>query len=308
MANNRFKTENSLLVTGESTSQFDTQALFNANVSVNSAVLIVNGEIIVGNTSGGATSNLTVTGNLLVAGNLVYTNTNVTGDLRSDVDGLNLGNTVNRFSIFIKDGIVYNTLNPSSNTVGTTLGNTTARWVMTGNTISLSGALDAVGNVTINTDAFKVSASGKQVAVNTSTYSGALNVVGGANVSGDMTATANVSGNLLKAGNTYVVTNTATINVGTSVLVDEFANSTMKVVKYLAYAENNTTSNRYFVELVGVNSNTALLVSQYGEINNVPLGVFNLAKSGANIQLSYIDAVASGGNTSTVTVIRTMLT
>jgi hypothetical protein len=308
MANNRFKTENSLLVTGESTSQFDTQTLFNANVTVNSAVLIVNGALTVGNTSAGQTSDLNVTGNLIVAGNLQYTNTQITGDLRAQSDGLDLGNTTNRFDIFIREGIVYSFLNPASNTVGTTLGNATSRWVLTGNTMSLSGALDAVGNVTINTDAFRVNATGKQAAVNTSTYSGALNVVGGANVSGDMIATANVSGNLLRAGNTYIVTNTATINANTSIIVDQFANADMKAVKYLAHVQNSTTSNRYLVEIVGLNVNTSLLQSQYGEVNNAVLGVFNMAKVGANIQLSYIDTGANSVNTSTVTVIRTILT
>lgn len=308
MANNRFKTENSILVTGESNSQFDTQTLFNANVSVNSAVLIVNGALIVGNTGAGQTSDLTVTGDLIVAGNLVYTNTSVSGGLTPSADGEDLGNTTFRFDGFFSNVNIYGYVNPSTNTIGSALGNTTARWVITGNTLSLSSSLDATGNVTINTDAFKVSASGKQVAINTATYSGALNVNGGANVTGDITATANVSSNLLKVGNTVIVTNTTTINANTSIVVDEFANSSMKAVKYLAYAENSTTSNRYLVELVGLNANTTILVSQYGEVNNNVLGVFNLAKVGANIQLSYIDTGANSVNTSTVTVIRTMLT
>jgi len=305
MANTRFKTENSLLVTGDVNTQIDTISLFNANVSVNSSVLIVNGEIIVGNTSGGATSNLTVTGNLLVAGNLVYTNTNVTGDLRADVDGLDLGNTSNRFDMFIREGYVYSLLNPSSNTI--TLGNSTQRWVMSGNTLDLSSSLNMSGNLTVNTSTFKISANTNQVAINTATYSGALNVNGGANVTGDITGTANVTGVLFRNGNMHIATNTATINANTATVVDEFANSGVKVVKYIAHAENNTTAGRYLVEVMGLNVNTTLLVSQYGEVNNVILGTFNLIKTGANLQLTYTDTAANTTNTSTVTVLRTLI-
>ena len=305
MANTRFKTENSLLVTGDVNTQIDTISLFNANVSVNSSVLIVNGEMIVGNTSLGGTSNLTVTGSILVAGNLVYTNTNVTGDLRADVDGLDLGNTTNRFDMFIREGYVYSLLNPSSNTI--TFGNSTQRWVMSGNTLDLSGSLNMVGNLTVNTAAFKISSSSNQVAINTATYSGALNVNGGANVTGDITATANITGNLFKTGNMQIVANTATINANTTIVVDEFANSGVKAVKYIAHAENNTTTGRYLVEVMGLNVNTTILVSQYGEVNNVILGTFDLIKTGANLQLTYIDSVANSTNTSTVTVLRTVL-
>jgi len=299
MANTRFKTENSLYVTGETNTQIDTISLFNANVSVNSAVLIVNGEMIVGNTTGGFTSNLTVTGSMLIAGNLIYTNTSIAGDLRADVDGLNIGNTTNRFDMFIRNGTVYNTFNPNSNTI--VLGNTTNRWVISGNTLDLSG------NLTINTTAFKVTSSSNQVAINTATYSGALNVNGGANVTGDVTVTANISAPLFKTGNMLMVTNTATISASSTITVDQFANSGVKAVKYIAYAENMTTTGRYLVELIGVNSATVLFVSQYGEVNNVPLGVFDLIKTGANLALTYTDTAANSVNTSTVTVLRTVL-
>jgi hypothetical protein len=305
MANTRFKTENSLLVTGDTNTQIDTISLFNANVSVNSSILVVNGELIVGNTSAGYTSNLTVTGSMLISGNLVYTNTNVTGDLRADVDGLDLGNTSNRFDMFIREGYVYSLLNPSSNTI--TLGNTTQRWVMSGNTLDLSGSLNMNGNLTVNTSSFKVAIDTNQVAINTATYSGALNVNGGANVTGDITGTANVTGVLFKNGNMHIATNTATINTNTAIVVDEFANSGVKAVKYIAYAENTTTVGKYAVELMGLNVNTSILVSQYGEVNNVVLGTFNLIKTGANLQLTYTDLQANATNTSTVTVLRTLL-
>lgn len=305
MANTRFKTENSLLVTGDTNTQIDTISLFNANVSVNSSILVVNGELYVGNTSGGATSNLYVTGNLLVSGNLVYTNTNVTGDLRADIDGLDLGNTSNRFDMFIREGYVYSLLNPSSNTV--TLGNSTQRWVMSGNTLDLSGSLNMIGNLTINTSSFKVSSNTNQVAINTAAFSKALNVNGGADITGDITGTANVSGLLFKTGNMIIVTNTATISGNTTIVVDEFANSGVKAVKYIAHAENNTTAGRYLVEVMGLNVNTTILVSQYGEVNNVPLGTFNLIKTGANLALTYTDLLANATNTSTVTVLRTLI-
>jgi hypothetical protein len=305
MANTRFKTENSLFVTGDVNTQIDTISLFNANVSVNSSVLVVNGEMIVGNTAAGYTSNLTVTGSMLISGNLVYTNTNVTGDLRADVDGLDLGNTTNRFDMYIREGYVYSLLNPNSNTI--TLGNSTQRWVMSGNTLDLSSSLNMSGNLTVNTSTFKISANTNQVAINTATYSGALNVNGGANVTGDITGTANVTGVLFKNGNMHIATNTATINANTATVVDEFANSGVKVVKYIAHAENNTTAGRYLVEVMGLNVNTTLLVSQYGEVNNVILGTFNLIKTGANLQLTYTDTAANTTNTSTVTVLRTLI-
>jgi hypothetical protein len=306
MANTRFKTENSLYVTGETNTQIDTISLFNANVSVNSAVLIVNGELYVGNTAGGATSNLYVTGNLITAGNLVFSNTSIAGDLRADTDGLDMGNTTNRFDMFIREGTVYSLFNPSSNSVGTALGNTSKRWVITGNTLDLSSSLSLSGNIAVNTDAFKVSASSNQVAINTATYSGALNVNGGANVTGDVTVSANISAPLFKTGNMYTVTNTATINANTAITVDQFANSGVKAVKYIAYAENNATTGRYLVELMGVNAGTVIFVSQYGEVNNV-VGTFNLLKSGSNLALTYTDLLANSTNTSTVTVLRTVI-
>lgn len=305
MANTRFKTENGILVTGEIDSEFQTQTLFSANVTVNSAVLIVNGALIVGNSAGGGVSDLSVTGDLLVSGNLVYTNTSVEGGLTPAVDGDDLGNPSFRFDGFFANVNVYGYLNPSSNTIP--LGNSTARWVVSANTLDLSGEVTGSGNVTINTDAFKVNASGKQVAINTASYSGALNVTGAVNVNGDIVSTANVAGALIKAGSSYIVTNTGTINSSSATVVDEFANSAMKAVKYLAYAENNTTTNRYMVEITGLNVGSSLLITQYGEVNNAVLGTFTMAKVGANIQLSYTDSGASAGNTSTVTVIRTIL-
>ena len=139
------------------------------------------------------------------------------------------------------------------------------------------------------------------------TVTGALNVNGGANVTGDITATANVSAILFKTGNMQIVTNTATINGNTAIVVDEFANSGVKAVKYIAHSENNTTSGKYVVEVMGLNVNTTILVSQYGEVNNVTLGTFNLIKTGANLQLTYTDLLANATNTSTVTVLRTLV-
>lgn len=305
MANTRFKTENSLYVTGETNTQIDTISLFNANVSVNSSVLVVNGELYVGNTAGGATSNLYVTGNALINGNLIFSNTSIAGDLRAEIDGLDMGNTTNRFDMFIREGYVYSLFNPNSNTI--TLGNSTQRWVMSGNTLDLSSSLNMTGNLTINTAAFKVSSSSNQVAINTASYSGALNVNGGANVTGDVTVTANISALLFKTGNMQMVTNSATINVNTAVTVDQFANSGVKVVKYIAHAENSTTTGKYLVEVIGLNVNTTILVSQYGEVNNAVLGTFNLIKTGANLALTYIDAAANSTNTSSVTVLRTVI-
>jgi hypothetical protein len=178
---------------------------------------------------------------------------------------------------------------------------------MSGNTLDLSGSLNMIGNLTVNTAAFKVSSSSNQVAINTASYSGALNVDGGANVTGDITATANITGNLFKTGNMQIVANTATINTNTAIVVDQFANSGVKVVKYIAHAENNTTSGKYAVEVVGLNVNTTILVSQYGEVNNVILGTFNLIKTGANLQLTYTDLAANATNTSSVTVLRTVI-
>jgi cytoskeletal protein CcmA (bactofilin family) len=261
--------------------------------------------MIVGNTSAGGTSNLTVTGSMLIAGNLIYTNTSVSGDLRADVDGLDIGNTTNRFDMFIREGYVYSLLNPSSNTI--TLGNSSQRWVMSGNTLDLSGSLNMSGNLTVNTSSFKLSTNTNQVAINTATYSGALNVNGGANVTGDITGTANVTGVLFKNGNMHIATNTSTINVNTAVVVDQFANSNVKVVKYIAHAQNEVTGGKYAVEVLGLNVNSSILVSQYGEVNNVVLGTFNLIKTGANLQLTYTDLLANATNTSTVTVLRTLL-
>jgi hypothetical protein len=178
---------------------------------------------------------------------------------------------------------------------------------MSGNTLDLSSSLNMSGNLTINTTAFKVSSSSNQVAINTASYSGALNVNGGANVTGDVAVTANISALLFKTENMQMVTNTATINTNTAVTVDQFANSGVKVVKYIAHAENNTTTGKYLVEVMGLNVNTTILVSQYGEVNNAVLGTFNLIKTGANLALTYTDLSANATNTSSVTVLRTVI-
>jgi len=305
MANTRFKTENSLTVSGESNSIFYTNTLFNSTVTVNSATIIVNGALIVGNSASGEPSDLSVTGSLLVAGNLSYTNTSVSGDLKPTSDGLALGNTTYRFDGYFRNVLIYGTngIRPSSNTTGTTLGDSASRWVINGNTINLSGKADITGNLFVGTTALKVTTSSNQVSINTASFNGALNVVGDTNIAGNVAANA-----VIYSGRAYRDTNTATISSTSQIVIDKFSNSAFKAVKYFIYVTDSTRV-KHAIELSGINAGADILQHQYGEIFNTSLGTYTLAKNAdtTSIDLLFTATGANTTNTYTVTVLRDVI-
>jgi hypothetical protein len=190
MANTRFKTENGLLVTGGN-AQFSEQVFIGntssrANLTVDGELVLINGDLLVT----GATQ--------IVAGQ------SYTGDILAGVNGLDLGNTTNRFDGFFNNLVVYTSLTPVGNTLS--FGNSTGRWVMTGNSLNLSTTL-TIGSVTVNSTLANLQALnvvnqtntatlyvttsanvGTAAVVNTVgiTHTGFANVAGSANVGGTL--------------------------------------------------------------------------------------------------------------------------
>lgn len=131
MSNTKFITENGLLVKGG-------QSIFQQ-------------QVIVGNTEYDRVTNPALGSNLYVYGDLLYVggnlhvigNTNVQGTTAYETDfipttsGLKLGNETYRFNGYFDNTYVYAGLYPSSNTI--LFGNTSKRWVISANTIDVSG-------------------------------------------------------------------------------------------------------------------------------------------------------------------------
>ena len=115
--------------------------------------------------------------------------------------------------------VVANSIIPASNV--SLLGNTTARWVVSGVRGDFSSTLSAAGNVAINTSAFTVSSNttAVRVGVNTAAPDSTLSVVGTANVSGAawFGQTVTAVGNVAVGTNALVVDATnKLVRVGTS--------------------------------------------------------------------------------------------
>lgn len=330
MANSTFYVKNGLVVdTAEST--FNSNVMMQSNLTVNSAVLVVNGDLIVGNDSLGGTSNLTVTGELNVQGNVVYANSQIAGDLVPTIDGLDLGNTSNRFDSFLGNTTVYGLLHPSGNTVE--LGNSTNRWVLSANGVDSSGDVDITGyvnatshivgggtltitgNVTINTSSMVLDAVNNQLAINTAslgtdvlTAVGTANITGNTVVGGDLDVTANATANIVHHGNAaYTYATTVSVPNTDATSIDTFTNSEFKAVKYHIYAEGTgtNTSFRHSIEISALNAGADILQTQYGEVFNTSLGSWTISK---NTNATDVNLVFTGNNDSSfdVTFTRTV--
>lgn len=141
---------NSVAVTGGITATqnvaVDTNVLFvdtvnnrvGINIAAPSHTLTVVG-------SANVTADVYIGGNLIVSGTTTTTAAAaVSGNQIPTVDGVALGNTINRFDMYIRNGIVYGYLNGSAN--GIPLGNNTGRFDISANNISISGGAYPISN------------------------------------------------------------------------------------------------------------------------------------------------------------------
>jgi len=164
MANTRFKAENGLIVVNGN-SQFDTTTQFNANVTV-------------------AADQWYIGGNLYVADTKVFIGGTVaTADIIAGTSGLKLANSTYQFDAYLSNVYVYGTaLNPVGNT--TLLGNSTNRWVISGNSLNIStttvltGAANALSTFGVTGAANALSTFGVTGAT---TLASTLSVAGAAN-------------------------------------------------------------------------------------------------------------------------------
>jgi hypothetical protein len=130
MANNRFKVDNGLAVTGNAEFYQRIDAFANAHF---------NNDLFV------------VSGNLVVNGTLIYANVVIgNGGIRSIADQQDLGNTTNRFNLFGYRVQVDDTLVPLAN--GVAVGNTTRRFEVFAN--NLNATTITVGSTSINATYF----------------------------------------------------------------------------------------------------------------------------------------------------------
>lgn len=262
MANTRFKTENGLLVTGGN-AQFDDVVRMNANLTVDADLILVTGD-------------LQVQGAQIFTGGQLYTS-----DIVADVDGLNIANTTNQFNAFLGTVRVFDGLFPQGNTLP--LGNSTSRFVITANTLNLSGNAAITGNLTVSNTMSVTGAVtlGNTLSVtNTVTLSNTLSVTGAVTLSNTLAVTgaatlsntiavtgAGTLSNTLAVtgavtlGNTLAVTNTVTLSNTLSVTGAATLSNTLAVTGSITGSANvNIDSGVLFVDAtnnrVGIN-NTA---------------------------------------------------
>lgn len=186
MANTRFKTENGLLVTGGN-AQFDDVVRMNANLVVSADLLLVTGD-------------LQVQGSQVFTGGQIYDS-----DIVATSDGLDIGNTSNRFDAYLKTVRVGEGLFPFGNAtvIANTipLGNSTNRWVIAANTLNTSGNANVGGDLGVT---------------GTANIGGNLGVVGNANVGGVLRVTSHTEiGGTLAVTGISVFSSNVTVDSGT---------------------------------------------------------------------------------------------
>jgi hypothetical protein len=175
-------------------------------------------------------------------------------------------------------------INPSSNTVGTIFGTSTARWVVNANTGNFSGDVSVGGNTTISgtshtvagnvafdTQVLFVDSFNNRVGINSSTPGVALEVSGSANVS------TSVNSALLTVGTSFIANTTGAYHTG---LVNAASHTTSGFVA-------NTTA-------IAPTSNTILLGNSIGRfILSANTGDFTGAVSGLSFSTSGLVANAT---------------
>lgn len=278
MAGQFFKAENGLLVTGN-TSLFEKEVTMNANLSVSGSTMFI-GQ------------------NLIISGNLIYANTSVAGDLYPNINGINLGNTTNRFNGYFTNVNFSGTISPVAN--GGVIGSPTQRVFVYSFGDDIGGNLTVAGNVAINSTAFVVDSTNKKASVNSAIGSSeAFKVVGltsltNTSVTGNLLVSGGVStvGNLRMTSNTKSVTNTS-LNI-----IDSFPKTESQFSKITIAALGTGLIHK--IDLTIVHDNTNVLLSKYGELYNTFCGNFDVNINNANVEISFTPTVANNYSVKTI--------
>ena len=312
MADQRFKVENGLVVSGAN-NIFTDQVTVGGNTTIEGDLLLVEG-------------NFTVLGTTTYTGAIYYDT-----DLIPLADNQRkLGNgPSNTFVAALGNTTIYQFLHPSAN--NKQLGNTTQRWDASITNLDASGILTLAGNVSVNSTALAVisNTSNKAVGINTAPISsaalyvvgntnvnGSINIVNGGNlvVNGSITTngTITTTSNTMTIGKMLTVTNRTTINSNTATEIDSFTRASGKFAKYIITADNSTAvpSLVHIIEMSLVHDNNGnVIVAKYGENFNTKLGLFDASANASHVIVTYqanssAGLGATGANTTSITTIR----
>jgi hypothetical protein len=312
MADQRFKVENGLVVSGAN-NIFTDQVTVGGNTTIEGDLLLVEG-------------NFTVLGTTTYTGAIYYDT-----DLIPLADNQRkLGNgPSNTFVAALGNTTIYQFLHPSAN--NKQLGNTTQRWDASITNLDASGILTLAGNVSVNSTALAVisNTSNKAVGINTAPISsaalyvvgntnvnGSINIVNGGNlvVNGSITTngTITTTSNTMTIGKMLTVTNRTTINSNTATEIDSFTRASGKFAKYVITADNSTAvpSLVHIIEMSLVHDNNGnVIVAKYGENFNTKLGLFDASANTTHVIVTYqanssAGLGATGANTTSITTIR----
>lgn len=269
-----------------------------ANLNVASGTMFVNGgHVGINNTTPDATlhvqgtanvtgnvtitgSLLFVTGNFVVGGNLTYANVATSG-LVANPDQAFLGNTTQRFDGFFYDVIIYDTLNPSVNSIA--LGNTTNRWQLFANQGNFSGA------VSVGANTLYINAAAAQISVNANiTTSDVLYVKGTSNLQGNVVANGSVVANSFQTNLVTFASNLVTVTTNGQSIIDKFPKTETQCVKYLIFAQASSNTLVEAIEVLLIHDGSASIIeTTYGDIYNTKLGATSAAINGANVEVYF---------------------
>ena len=238
MANTSFKAENGLSVTGNS--QFDYTSKFNANVTIEADQFYIGG-------------------NLYVTGTQVFIGGNVAvADIIAGASGLKLGNSTYQWDGYLSNVYVYGTLlNPVGNTVQ--LGNSTNRWVISGNTLNISTTSTLTGAATL---ANTIAVTGTATFANTSSHTGAATFANTLGVTGAATFA-----NTLGVTGAATLSNTMSVTGAANALSSFGVNGVTTLASTLSVTGAATLSNNITVAGNAVFSN-AISVANVATFSN----------------------------------------
>lgn len=231
-----------------------------------------------------------VTGNLTVTGNLNYSNTSVAGDMVPTTNGLNLGNTMNRFTVYATDVNVSGQVVPS--VTNGNLGSLSLRWFVYSSNTDVQNVLTA-NNLMVASNLIFANSTTRKVGVNAiPSGTATLQVGGDVAVTGNVTATSfsaptiSASGNVVAMNGAQLVTNSATIALtSTAQVVDSFPKAISKFAKYYVRVAN-TTNGIHGADILLVHEGTNVIMT-VEEVFASELGVFDANINGANVELTY---------------------
>jgi hypothetical protein len=184
---------------------------------------------------------------------------------------------------------------PTISATGGTVSYTNAATVYIGN-----APVTGNGNTTINNAWALQINNGKtklnDSSVSNSTQSGALQVVGGVGIGGDLYVqnTLNVIGNTANIGNSEIFTFTSpALSTSNKINLDTFAVASYQSAKYFIQVVDNTApgvaNKMYVTELIVYHDSIGgVYISEYGMASNFgDLGTFDAVISGLNVQLTW---------------------